>query len=80
MEKLNKIIKIFEDPLTPDDVKAKKLNELNESFDSIIHNEANQASLDYCLDAFLKYLNTTPCQFHSESPVQKVKMITVLLL
>lgn len=75
---MEKLIKIFEDPQTPDEVKAKKVNELNESFDLLINCEGNQAMLDYCLDAFLKYLKTTPCQFHLESPVQKVKMIILL--
>lgn len=69
---MEKLIKIFENPQTPDEQKAKIVNELNESFDLLINCEGNQAILDYVLEVFVKYLKTTQCQF-SESPTQKVK-------
>lgn len=70
---MEKLIKIFENPQTPDDHKAKIVNELNESFELFVNCEGNQAVLDYVLETFLKYLTTTQCQFHVDSPTQKVK-------
>lgn len=67
----------LENPQIPDEQKAKIVNELSESFDSLINCEGNQAILEYCLKVFLNYLQTTQCQFHSENAVQKVNYNTI---
>lgn len=56
----------------PDEQKAKIINELSESFDSLINCEGNQAVLECCLNVFLNYLRSTECIFHSENATQKV--------
>lgn len=56
-----------------DETKAKMLNEISEHFDSVINSEGNQAMIECYLNVFLNYLKTTPIQFFSESPSQKVQ-------
>lgn len=67
------LLKSLENPGLPDEQKAKIVNEISESFDTLITSDGNPAVLECYLNAFINYLTTTPCQFASESSSQKVR-------
>lgn len=66
------LLKSLENPNILDEQKAKIVNEISETFDSLITNDSNPALIECYLNVFIKYLSHTPCQFPSESPSQKV--------
>lgn len=66
-------LKNLENPNISDENKAKIVNEISETFDSIIIGDGNQAIIECYLNVFINYLKNTPCQFFSESPSQKVR-------
>lgn len=66
-------LKLIENPTITDEQKAKIVNEISESFDTIITSDANQSTIECYLNVFINYLSQTPCQFVVESPSQKVR-------
>lgn len=68
-------LKNLENPNITDEQKAKLVNEISETFDSIISGDGNQAMLECYLNVFMNYLKNTQYQFFSESPSQKVNTI-----
>jgi predicted ribosome-associated RNA-binding protein Tma20 len=74
------LLKTLENHNISDDQKAKIVNEISESFDSLItSNDGNPEVIECYLSVFINYLSTTPCQFPSESPGQKVRATALLL-
>lgn len=67
------LLKSLENPSISDEQKAKIVNEISESFDSLIANDGSPAVVECYLNVFINYLTTTPCQFASESSSQKVR-------
>lgn len=55
-----------------DEMKAKLVNEISESFDSII-SDGNPAMVECYLNTFINYIKNSQYQFISESPSQKVR-------
>lgn len=72
------LLKSLENPSISDEQKAKIVNEISESFDSLITNDASPAVVECYLNVFINYLTTTPCQFASESSSQKVSFEKIL--
>lgn len=68
------LLKNLENPNISDEQKAKIVNEISETFDSIITGDGNPVLVECYLSVFIKYLSQTPCQFPSESPGQKVRL------
>lgn len=65
-------LKNLENPNLSDEQKAKLVNEISETFDSIISGDGNQAMIECYLNVFINYLKTSPLTFYCESPGQKV--------
>lgn len=63
------LLKTLENQNISDEQKAKVVIEISESFDTII---GNPALVEFYLNVFINYLSTSPCQFSSENPSQKV--------
>lgn len=70
------LLKNLENPNISDDQKAKIVNEISESFDTLINSDGNPAVVECFLNVFINYLSQTPCQFPSESPGQKVSILS----
>lgn len=68
------LLKTLENPNITDEQKAKVVNEISESFDTII-SDGNPTMIESYLNVFINYLFTSPVQFSSESPSQKVNII-----
>lgn len=64
-------LKVLENPSIPEEQKAKIINEISESFDTICNAEKNQNVFEI-LNIFMSYLKNGEIQFFSESPTQKV--------
>lgn len=62
----------LENPTISEENKAKIVNEISETFDSIIVADGNQAVIECYLNVFLNYLKNTPCQFSQDGAGQKV--------
>lgn len=71
-------LKSLENLSISDEQKAKIVNEISESFDSLITSEANPALIESYLSVFINYLSQTPCQFPQESPGQKVNKSLII--
>ena len=67
------LVKSLENPSISDEQKAKIVNEISESFDSLVTNDGNPVVVECYLNVFINYLTQTPCQFASESSSQKVR-------
>ena len=65
-------LKNLENPNISEENKAKIVNEISETFDSIIIGDSNQAIIECYLNVFINYLKNTPFQFSQESSGQKV--------
>ena len=65
-------LKILENPNITEEQKAKVINEISESFDSLI-TDKNYNVIEV-LNIFMNYLNNGEYQFYSESPTQKVSL------
>lgn len=65
-------LKNLENPNISDEQKLKLVNEISETFDSIISGDGSQAVVECYLNVFINYLKNTQYQFFSESPSQKV--------
>jgi hypothetical protein len=66
------LLKSLENHNITDEQKAKIVNEISESFDTLITSDGNPEIIECYLSVFINYLSSTPCQFPSESPSQKV--------
>lgn len=66
------LLKNLENPNISDEQKAKIVNEISETFDSLITSDGSSELIECYLSVFINYLSSTPCQFPSESPSQKV--------
>jgi phenylpyruvate tautomerase PptA (4-oxalocrotonate tautomerase family) len=67
-------LKVLDNPNIPEEQKAKIINEISESFDTICNSEKNQNVFEI-LNIFMNYLKNGEYQFFSESPTQKVNAV-----
>lgn len=73
------MLKNLENPNVSDEQKAKFVNEISETFDSLITSEGNQAMIECYLNVFINFLQAGEPQFFSESPSQKVNKILTFI-